>query len=45
MNIYVAPQIQEFKLSPEGVLCASSAGAGNLDDNSWPLQTVDEIDF
>ena len=44
-KLYFAPQMQEFHISSEGVLCASTGGAGELEDNSWPLQTVDEIDF
>ena len=36
-EFYVAPQMQEFEISSEGVLCSSPAGAGNLGDNSWDL--------
>ena len=36
-EFYVAPVMQEFEISSEGVLCSSPAGAGNLGDNSWDL--------
>jgi hypothetical protein len=44
-SLYVSPMIQDFQLSLEGILCSSPAGAGNLNDDSWSLEIVDEIDF
>ena len=36
-ELYVAPQVQEYEINAEGVLCTSGAGAGNLNDNQWDL--------
>ena len=41
-TFYVAPEIVEFEMATEGLLCQSpdaetGAGAGELDDNSWIL--------
>ena len=32
---YLTPEISEFEIGTEGVLCVSSEGAGTLEDNSW----------
>ena len=35
---YLTPEISEYEICTEGVLCvsdASGAGGGKLDDNSW----------
>lgn len=35
---YLTPEISEYEIRTEGVLCVSSpGGAGSLDDNSWDL--------
>ena len=34
-RFYLAPEIQELEISTECILCASTAGAGTLGDNSW----------
>ena len=34
---YLAPEISEFEILTEGILCASPGGAGSLGDNSWDL--------
>ena len=34
---YLTPEISEFEIRTEGILCESSVGAGTLDDNSWDL--------
>mgnify|MGYP006991716341 CR=1 FL=1 len=44
-SIYVSPMMREFQVSWEGILCSSPAGAGNLNDDSWSLEAVNEIDF
>ena len=36
-ELYVTPEVMEFEINTEGVLCQSpGAGAGDLDDNAWP---------
>ena len=44
-ELYIAPAVQEFAISSEGVLCSSPAGAGNLYDNAWEVTFTDEVDF
>ena len=44
-ELYIAPQMQEFEIRSEGVLCSSPAGAGNLYDNAWEVTFTDEVDF
>ena len=34
---YLTPEISEYEIRTEGVLCSSPGGAGSLGDNSWDL--------
>ena len=34
---YLTPEISEYEIRTEGILCASPGGAGSLDDNSWDI--------
>lgn len=36
-KLYLTPEISDYEISTEGILCASPGGAGSLDDNPWDL--------